>query len=243
VSRFGVLPRGSARLAELAEQISVCELCPRLRNHCRHIAETRKREFAGQEYWGRPVPGVGDPDARLLIVGLAPGAHGSNRTGRPFTGDASGVWLYEALHRFGWANQPLSHSRDDGLRLIDCYITAAARCAPPGNRPSREELDRCRPYLEAELELLSNVKIVLALGSIGFESWLKASGWWKRLGPRERPQFVHGRETVLPDGMVLVASYHPSRQNTNTGRLTRAMWHAVFAQIRTTPSLSPLTPA
>jgi uracil-DNA glycosylase len=224
-----------ARLApfsELASRISSCELCPRLRNHCRSIAESRRRQFAGEEYWARPVPGVGDPNARLLIVGLAPGAHGSNRTGRPFTGDASGVWLYEALHRFGWTNQPFSYSRDDGLELIDCYITAAARCAPPGNRPTGEELDRCRPYLEAELGLLSKVEVVLALGSIGFESWLKASGWWKKLEPRQRPQFVHGRETVLPDAKVLVASYHPSRQNTNTGRLTQAMWHAVFAQIR-----------
>jgi uracil-DNA glycosylase family 4 len=243
VSELEGLSAGSARLSALADRISACELCPRLRDHCRQIAEIRKREFAGEEYWARPVPGVGDPNARLLIVGLAPGAHGSNRTGRPFTGDASGVWLYEALHRFGWANQPFSQSRDDGLQLIDCYITAAARCAPPANRPSREELDRCRPYLEAELELLWNVKVILALGSIGFESWLKASGWWKRLGPRGRPRFVHGGETVLPNGMVLVASYHPSRQNTNTGRLTRGMWHAVFEQIRTWVSLSPLIPA
>jgi uracil-DNA glycosylase len=240
VSPPGVAAPSFADFLELASRISQCELCPRLRNHCRHIAETRKRQFADEEYWGRPVPGVGDPNARLLIVGLAPGAHGSNRTGRPFTGDASGVWLYETLHRFGWASQPFSTSRDDRLRLTDCYITAAARCAPPDNRPSREELDRCRPYLQAELELLCNVKVVLALGLIGFESWLRAAGWWKQLGPRERPQFSHGRENTLPDGMVLIASYHPSRQNTNTGRLTRAMWHAVFARIRTIVSSSPL---
>jgi len=178
------------------------------------------------------VPGFGDPEARLLIVGLAPGAHGSNRTGRPFTGDASGDWLYEGLHRYGWANRPVSRSRDDGLVLSDCYITAAARCAPPDNRPTPEELERCRPYLQAELELLPAVRGVLALGRIGWESWLRAAGWWERLGVRGRPRFGHGEETVLPDGTILVASYHPSRQNTNTGRLTREMWYAVFERVR-----------
>ena len=219
--------------ARLNDLIIACELCPRLRSHCREIALHRRREFAGQEYWGRPVAGFGDPAARLLIVGLAPGAHGSNRTGRPFTGDASGDWLYEALHRFGWASQPLSQQRDDGLVLTDCYITAAARCAPPDNRPSRAELDQCRPYLEAELELLSGVRVVLALGRIGWESWLSAAGWWDRLGAGGRPQFAHGAETVLPDDMRLVSSYHPSRQNTNTGRLTRPMWYSIFERIRT----------
>jgi uracil-DNA glycosylase len=230
-------------LALLADRINGCELCPRLRAHCREIARTRSRRFAAEEYWARPVAGFGDPEARLLIVGLAPGAHGSNRTGRPFTGDASGDWLYEVLHHFGWANQPFARSRDDELALTDCYITAAARCAPPDNRPTSEELERCRPYLEAELALLPAVRAVLALGRIGWESWLRAAGWWDRLGVRGRPRFAHGEKTVLPDGMVLVSSFHPSRQNTNTGRLTRPMWYGVFEQLRTILSASPQRPA
>jgi uracil-DNA glycosylase family 4 len=230
-------------LQELADRITGCELCPRLRRHCSEIASARKREFASQPYWGRPVPGFGDPEARLLIVGLAPGAHGSNRTGRVFTGDASGVWLYEALHRYRWANQPIARTRDDGLTLTDCYITAAARCAPPKNRPTTAELDRCRPYLQEELSLLTRVRVVLALGRIGWESWLRAAGWWARLAPRERPNFGHGTEVVLPDGVVLVASFHPSRQNTNTGRLTRPMWNGVFERIRTIVPSAPLQPA
>ncbi|HEV7366843.1 MAG TPA: uracil-DNA glycosylase [Gemmatimonadales bacterium] len=217
----------------LNDRVIACELCPRLRSHCKDVARVRKREFAGQEYWARPVPGFGDPEARLLIVGLAPGAHGSNRTGRPFTGDASGAWLYEALHRYGWASQPLSRSSDDGLVLTDCYITAAVRCAPPDNRPTREELERCRSYLETELELLTRARVVLALGRIGWESWLRTAGWWGQLGSGGRPQFAHGAETMLPSGITLVSSYHPSRQNTNTGRLTRPMWYSVFQRIRT----------
>ena len=230
-------------LQELTDRITGCELCPRLRRHCREIASARKREFASQSYWGRPVPGFGDAEARLLIVGLAPGAHGSNRTGRVFTGDASGIWLYEALHRYWWANQPSAWARDDGLTLTDCYITAAARCAPPENRPTAEELDRCRPYLQEELRLLTRVRVVLALGRIGWESWLRAAGWWARLTPRARPNFGHGAEAVLPDGTVLVASFHPSRQNTNTGRLTRPMWNGVFERIRTIVPSGPLQPA
>ncbi len=217
---------------ELNVRITACELCPRLRDHCHRIGQKRKREFADEEYWSRPVPGFGDRNARLLIVGLAPGAHGSNRTGRPFTGDASGEWLYDALHRYGWANQPVSRSRGDNLVLTDCYITAAARCAPPDNRPTKEELNRCRPYLEAELKLLPEARVVLALGRIGWENWMRAAGWWERMLPRHRPRFAHGEETVLPDGIVLISSFHPSRQNTNTGRLTRPMWLQVFEHIR-----------
>ena len=210
----------------------VCERCPRLVAHCRRVAREKKREFADWDYWGRPVPGFGDRNARLLIVGLAPAAHGANRTGRMFTGDSSGAWLYEALHRFGFANQPESSGPEDGLRLRDCYISAAARCAPPGNKPTRSELERCRPYLAAEISLLRHVKVVVALGRIAHESWLKASGWWGRLPPVARPPFAHGAERRLPDGTVLVSSYHPSRQNTNTRRLTRAMWHTVFRRAR-----------
>lgn len=224
------MPRRS--LGSLARDVAACERCPRLRSHCRTVARERVARFREQVYWGRPVPGWGDPAARLLIVGLAPAAHGANRTGRMFTGDSSGDWLYEALHRFGFASQPEAWSRDDGLALSDCYVTAAARCAPPGNRPLPAELDRCRPFLEAELGLLRQVRVVLTLGGIAHRAYLEASGWWARLPPRERPPFAHGGITALPDGIGLLSSYHPSRQNTNTGRLTRPMWHAVFRDAR-----------
>jgi uracil-DNA glycosylase family 4 len=219
-------------LPALADAITACERCPRLRAHCREIAQVRKRAHAADEYWGRPVPSLGDPQARLLVIGLAPAAHGANRTGQLFTGDASGSWLYEALHRYGFANRPNALWRGDGLVLTDCWITAAAHCAPPQNRPTPAELARCRPYLEAELGLLPRVEIVLALGRVGGEAWLRASGWWTRLSPRERPAFGHGVETVMPDGRVLVTSFHPSRQNTNTGKLTREMWYGVFERVR-----------
>ena len=209
-----------------------CGRCPRLRRYCRRVARDKKREFLDWTYWGKPVPGFGDPRARLLVVGLAPAAHGANRTGRMFTGDSSGAWLYGALHRYGFADRAQSLSRDDGLTLADCYITAAARCAPPGNKPSRAELERCRGYLAADIRLLSRVRVVLSLGRIAHDSWLKAAGWWATLEPRDRPTFAHGAVTILPDGVALVASYHPSRQNTNTGRLTRAMWHGVFDRVR-----------
>ena len=216
----------------LEAEVIHCERCPRLRDYCRQVAAARKREFRDWAYWGRPVPGFGDPAASLLIVGLAPAAHGANRTGRMFTGDSSGNWLYEALHCFGFADRPTSVSRDDGLTLTDCYITAAARCAPPDNKPSRDELANCRPFLQRELALLTRVRVVLALGRIACESWLRAAGWWGSLSPSERPPFGHGREAVLPDGRILLCSFHPSRQNTNTGRLTREMWYEIFARAR-----------
>jgi len=216
----------------VSRAVIACERCPRLRAHCEQVAREKRRAYLDQEYWGRPVPGFGDPRARLVIVGLAPGAHGSNRTGRMFTGDASGDWLYAALHRAGFASQPESVSRDDGQRLRDCWITAAGRCAPPGNKPAPAELDHCRPYLAAELRLLTRARVVLALGRIGHEAWLRASGWWERLPARERPRFAHGAEARLADGITLLASFHPSRQNTQTGKLTLAMWRAVFARAR-----------
>jgi uracil-DNA glycosylase family 4 len=219
-------------LSAVNRSIVACTRCPRLRAYCRRVARDKKREFRDWQYWGKPVPGFGDPEARLLVVGLAPAAHGANRTGRMFTGDSSGTWLYAALHRHGFASQPTSVSRDDGLTLHDCYITAAARCAPPGNEPSRVELDRCRPYLAAELRLLTRVRVVVTLGRIAHDNWLKAAGWWERLPARSRPAFGHGVVTTLPDGALVIASYHPSRQNTNTGRLTRAMWNAVFRRAR-----------
>ena len=219
-------------LTQIREAIIACERCPRLRAHCRRMARAKVRRFRDQDYWGRPVPGFGTPGARLLVVGLAPAAHGGNRTGRVFTGDASGDWLYGALHRYGFASQARSTARDDGLRLAGAWVTAAARCAPPENRPTRAELERCRPYLAAEIALQKRVRVVITLGRIAHDAYLAASGWRDRLAPRLRPKFGHGSESVLPDGTVLIASYHPSRQNTNTGRLTRAMWDSVFERAR-----------
>ncbi len=219
-------------LSGVERAVLQCQRCPRLREHCERVAVVKRRQFMEHDYWGRPVPGFGDPKARILIVGLAPAAHGANRTGRMFTGDSSGDWLYGALHRFGFANQPTSASRTDGLKLGDCYITAAARCAPPQNRPTATELANCRPFLTAELALQRRIEVVITLGRIAHESWLRSAGWHDRLRPGERPPFRHGIETVLPDGTVLLSSYHPSRQNTNTGRLTRRMWHAIFRRAR-----------
>lgn len=219
-------------LAAVRDAVVACERCPRLRRHCRRIARDKVRRFRDQVYWGKPVPGFGDPEARLLIVGLAPAAHGGNRTGRVFTGDASGDWLYEALHRNGFASQARSTGQGDGLRLSGCYVTASARCAPPDNKPATIELQRCRPYLEAEIALLPRVRVVVALGRIAHDSWLKASGSWAARPAAARPTFGHGRESRLPDGRILLASYHPSRQNTQTGRLTRAMWEAIFSRAR-----------
>ena len=219
-------------LAAVARAVVACEQCPRLREYCADVAREKRRAYREQDYWGRPVPGFGDPRARLVIVGLAPGAHGSNRTGRMFTGDSSGDWLYAALHRAGFAALPTSESRADGQRLRDCFITAAARCAPPGNKPLPEELERCRPFLADELRLLTQMRVVLTLGRIGHEAWLKASGWWDRLPARERPAFAHAAEHALGDGTTLLASFHPSRQNTQTGRLTRSMWQHVFTRAR-----------
>ena len=228
-------PRGPSAfrsLASVERAIVGCELCPRLRAYCEEVARTKRRAFAHEEYWGRPVPGFGDPAARLLVVGLAPAAHGGNRTGRVFTGDSSGDWLYDALWKHGFANQPRSVSRDDGLRLEGCWVSAAGRCAPPDNKPLPVELDRCRPWLIAEIVLLKEVRVVTVLGHIAHVSWLKATGWWTKLEPRERPGFAHGAEHRMPDGTTLLCSYHPSRQNTQTGRLTREMWYAVFARAR-----------
>ena len=220
------------KFAVLERRIHACALCPRLRRHCETVAREKRRAYLDQRYWGRPVAGFGDPRARLLVVGLAPAAHGANRTGRMFTGDSSGEWLYAALHAHGFANQPDSLARNDGLRLRDAFVTAAARCAPPGNRPTPLELEHCRPFLEQELELLGQLRVVVALGSIAQRAYLEAAGWWSVLAPRQRPGFTHGAEAALPDGRVLVTSYHPSRQNTQTGRLTRLMWTAIFARAR-----------
>ena len=216
----------------IAAGIVACRLCPRLVAWREQVAREKKREFRDWTYWGRPVPGFGDPGARLLVVGLAPAAHGGNRTGRVFTGDSSGDWLYAALYRSGFANQPTSTSRDDGLRLQECYVTAAVRCAPPENRPAPAEFEACRPYLAEELRLLRRVRVVIALGRVAHDAWLQASGWRDRLPPHLRPRFGHGRTARMPDGTWFVSSFHPSRRNTSTGLLTRPMWHAVFRRAR-----------
>jgi uracil-DNA glycosylase family 4 len=232
VARTLSAPDRAIALAAVSDAIVACERCTRLRAWCTQVAHERKRAHQDEVYWGRPVPGFGDPEARLLVVGLAPAAHGGNRTGRVFTGDSSGDWLYEALHRFGFANQATSTHRDDGLALAGAWVTATGRCAPPANKPTPAELTACRPHLEAELALLRDVRVVIVLGRIAWEGWLRASGWWQRLPARERPPFAHGAETRMPDGTTLLCSYHPSRQNTNTGTLTRAMWHGVFRRAR-----------
>lgn len=221
-----------AVLRRLEREVVSCRNCPRLVTHRERVASVRTKRFAGEEYWGRAVPSFGDRRARLLVVGLAPAAHGANRTGRMFTGDRSGEWLYAAMHRFGFATLPRSVERTDGLELIDAYVTAVARCAPPANKPSRDELIRCRSFLTREIEALERLRVVLALGSVAFSGFLAA---WKELGlalDRPIPKFAHGSERVLAGRILLLGSYHPSQQNTFTGRLTRPMFHRVFQTAR-----------
>jgi uracil-DNA glycosylase family 4 len=219
-------------LESLQKRVINCTRCPRLIAHCRKVAREKRRMYRDEDYWGKPVPSFGDPRAELLILGLAPAAHGANRTGRMFTGDRSGEFLYRALHEAGFANQPGSHHRGDGLRLQNCYITAALRCAPPANKPRPEELRHCRPYLEGELELLPCVRAVLALGRVAFESYLRAVGDREGFPPRSSLRFAHGESFALPPGLPrLFASYHPSQQNTQTGKLTAAMMRKVLRDI------------
>ncbi|HEX8754210.1 MAG TPA: uracil-DNA glycosylase [Solirubrobacterales bacterium] len=222
---------GGDAFAELAATIHDCRRCPRLVEWREACAAAPPRRYRGQEYWGRPLSGFGDPRARLALVGLAPAAHGGNRTGRMFTGDRSGDWLYAALHRAGYANRPESEWRDDGLRLRDAYVTAVVRCAPPANKPTPEERDNCLPYLERELRLLERCRTIVALGSFGWDGVLRAA---RTLGvevPRPRPRFGHGAEVDLGRWRLL-GCYHPSQQNTFTGRLTEPMIDAVFARAR-----------
>jgi uracil-DNA glycosylase family 4 len=218
----------------LERRIVACRRCPRLIEHCREVARVRRRAYRDQRYWGRPVPGFGSRVARILMLGLAPAAHGANRTGRMFTGDRSGDWLYGALHRIGLASQPESTARDDGLRLRDVFISATCRCAPPGNRPTPEEMARCEPFLDRELELLSRLRVTVALGRIAWDAALRRA---RRIAPRDlprpRPVFAHGAVARLPlrEGrppIWLLGSYHPSQQNTQTGRLTRTMFDSVL---------------
>ena len=216
--------------SNLNRSITACRQCPRLIEHCKSIAREKKRAYREETYWGRPVPNFGDPKARLLILGLAPGAHGANRTGRMFTGDRSGDWLYQALFEVGFANQAESSNRGDGLKLKDCAITAICHCAPPANKPSRDEIDNCRDWLNATIGQ-GKVKVLLALGQIAWKGALDQAfcrGW---LSGR-RPQFAHGQQVSLSGGKWLLACYHPSQQNTFTGRLTRKMLRDVFQTAR-----------
>ena len=221
-------PEALPTIEALHQSICKCELCPRLLAWTQEIARTKVARFKDFDYWGKPVPSLGRGDARLLVVGLAPAAHGGTRTGRVFTGDRSGDWLYRALHRFGFANQPHSTDRDDGLTLADCYITAVLHCAPPLNKPEPKEVSNCKPFLARELELLTQVRVVVALGKIAFDNiWPLVSQSLPK-----RPHFRHALEVELPSGQTLIASFHPSQQNTFTGKLTESMFDQVFARAR-----------
>jgi len=217
----------------LQNEIVNCTRCPRLRQYCLEIAAVKRRAYRDWEYWGRPVPAFGDPQARVLILGLAPGAHGSNRTGRMFTGDGSGQMLYRVLYKTGFASQAESVSRDDGMLLHGAYITAAARCAPPGNKPTPAELRNCRPFFERELELLDHLKVVVALGKIAFDTYLDILKSRGVIASRAAFVFGHDREFDLGPGQPrLISSYHPSQQNTSTGKLTEKMLVSVFRRAR-----------
>jgi uracil-DNA glycosylase len=221
-------------LEDLNARIVGCNLCPRLRAHSTEVARARRRAYADWEYWGKPVPSFGDAKARVLALGLAPGAHGSNRTGRPFTGDGSGDFLYPVLYEAGFASQPRAVSREDGMKLRGLWISAVARCAPPGNKPTPEELRNCAPWLDREMMLLRNLRVVVCLGRIAFDGLL---GYARRADVDGMPArsafvFAHGAEYVLPNGLTAIASFHPSLQNTNTGRLTAEMLLAVFRRAR-----------
>lgn len=219
-------------LQDVAAEVVRCERCPRLREWCRTAAEVKVRRFQGDEYWARPLPGFGDPRARLMLVGLAPAAHGGNRTGRLFTGDRSGDFLFAALHRAGFASQPTSISRDDGLRLRDCFIAPVVRCAPPLNKPLPQEIVNCREYLTREIALLTHLRVVLALGKIAMDGFLAVLRGQGRIPARRAYAFGHGVSHDLGDGLTLMASYHPSQQNTFTGKLTPAAMDAVLRQAR-----------
>jgi uracil-DNA glycosylase family 4 len=224
---------------KLEQHVVQCRRCLRLVAWRERVAREKVRRFRSEDYWGRPLPAFGKPDAALIIIGLAPAAHGGNRTGRLFTGDRSGDWLFEALYAFGFANQPASIGVYDGLALKDCLITAVLRCAPPDNKPLREEISNCRDYLLRELQLAEKKRIVLALGQIAFRAFLKT--WCEAGGkmPSPGPKFSHGGEWILSGDIVLISSYHPSQQNTQTGKLTRPMFHGIFRRARQILEASP----
>ncbi|MFQ5603184.1 MAG: uracil-DNA glycosylase [bacterium] len=222
----------ASKLSQLQKEIIHCTQCPRLVDWREKVAKEKVRRFESEDYWGKPIPSFGDARARLLLVGLAPAAHGGNRTGRMFTGDRSGDWLFSALYKFGFANQSESINSEDGLALQDCYITAALHCAPPKNKPTGDEKERCFAFLKMEIFLLENVRVIVALGKIAFDTVVK---YFKNCSKHEftkPPAFAHGREMILNEKVVLIASYHPSQQNTFTGRLTRPMFEAIFHRAR-----------
>lgn len=222
----------SSPLEVLNAQIIACERCPRLRTYCAELARVRKRAYAEWEYWAKPVPSFGDENARVLALGLAPGAHGSNRTGRIFTGDGSGDFFYPVLHEIGFASKPRATSRDDGMKLSDLWISAVVRCAPPANKPTPEEQRNCAPWLDEEMRLLTNLRVVVSLGRIAFDGLLAHFLRSGRIASRSGFVFGHGAEFTLPDGLAVIASYHPSLQNTNTGKLTRPMFLEIFKRAR-----------
>ena len=221
------MPEGAAHLSALNAEVTGCVRCPRLVQWRQEVARTKRAAYAEEEYWGRPVPSFGDPAAPVLIVGLAPAAHGANRTGRMFTGDRSGDWLFRALHRAGFASRPEGRTADDGLTLSGAYLTAAVRCAPPDNRPTPEERDACRPFLERELDVFADVRVIVTLGGFAFAQVLRILAARGGAVPRPRPKFTHGVEVGVGDITVL-GSYHPSQQNTFTGRLTEPMFDAIW---------------
>lgn len=228
----GAATGAAPTIAALNARVVACERCPRLRAYCETIALEKRRAYRHEEYWGKPVPSFGDPAARVLLLGLAPGAHGSNRTGRPFTGDGSGAFLYPLLWEAGFASQPQAVARGDGMQLRGALITSVVRCAPPDNKPNAEELAGCAPYLDEELALLGDLRVVLALGKIAFDgytAWLQRTG---RIARRGAYVFTHGAEYTLADGTFLLGTYHPSLQNTNTGRLTAPMLLKVLVRAR-----------
>jgi uracil-DNA glycosylase family 4 len=222
---------GAAALAALEAEVTGCRRCPRLVEWRERVAREKRAAFADWDYWGRPLPGFGDPAARILVLGLAPAAHGANRTGRIFTGDRSGDWLFAAMHRAGLACQPTSVSRDDGLRLRGAWVTAAVRCAPPGNRPTPAERDTCLPWTERELTLLARVRVIVCLGAFAWDAALRLRGALGEPVARPRARFAHGSESA-GDRWTLLGCFHPSQQNTFTGKLTEAMLDAVFARAR-----------
>jgi uracil-DNA glycosylase family 4 len=232
-------------LTVLNHEVVSCTRCPRLVTYREEVARVKRRAYLTWDYWGKPVPGFGDPHARVLIMGLAPGAHGSNRTGRPFTGDASGNFMYPVLHETGFASQPTATNRNDGLQLKNLYITAAVRCAPPDNKPLPQELAECSYFLDRELAGLKNVKVVVALGKIGFDAYLNYVQRRGLISSKRTFIFKHGASYRLPDGKVLLASYHPSNQNTQTGKLTREMFVRIFqeaAKLADRKAEAPLVP-
>jgi uracil-DNA glycosylase family 4 len=222
----------AANLETLNAQIVACEACPRLREYGKEIARVRRRQWRDWSYWGLPVPSFGDPKARVLVFGLAPGAHGSNRTGRPFTGDGSGNFMFPVLYEAGFASQPNSESRDDGLKLKDMWISAAVRCAPPDNKPTPEEQRNCAHWLDEEIALLTRMRVVVCLGKIGFDNFVNYLIRSRTLASRKGYEFSHGAEYALPNGIHLLATYHPSLQNTNTGKLTAPMFLKIFTRAR-----------